>query len=158
MPLLPPLAFTDPGYQLLLNFGRLSYRLQIINFLTLTHMPKILVIDDDPDVRMLMKVLMKKQGYEVETAYNKEDALIKLQDFQPSVILLDVLLSGTDGRELCKQIKETVNLQAVPVIMISAHPGAAENFTSYGADDFISKPINSDNLLKKVDRLVNVPK
>jgi DNA-binding response OmpR family regulator len=121
-------------------------------------MPKILVIDDDPDVRMLMNVLMKKQGYEVQTAYNKEDALIKLQNFQPSVILLDVLLSGTDGREFCKQIKETEELHAIPVIMISAHPGAAENFAGYGADDFISKPINSENLLKKVDRLLNVPK
>jgi len=120
-------------------------------------MPKILIIDDDPDIRMLMNVLMKKQGYEVETAFNKEDALIKLQKFQPSVILLDVLLSGADGRELCKQIKQTPDLQTVPVIMISAHPGAAENINSYGADDFISKPINSENLLLKIKRLVNVP-
>jgi len=143
-------------YQLFLNFGRLADRLQIFNFLTLTHMPKILIIDDDPDVRMLMNVLMKKQGYEVETAFNKEDALLKLQNFQPSVILLDVLLSGTDGRELCKEIKQNEDLQAIPVIMISAHPGAAENFSSYGADDFVSKPINSESLLKKVDTLVNV--
>ena len=119
-------------------------------------MPKILIIDDDPDIRMLMNVLMKKQGYEVETAYDKEDALIKLQNFQPSIILLDVLLSGTDGRELCKEIKESDKLQAVPIIMISAHPGAADNISNYGADDFISKPINSETLLKKIDSLANV--
>ena len=121
-------------------------------------MTKILIIDDDPDVRTVMNVLMKKQGYEVETAFNREDALSKLEDFRPSVILLDVLLSGTDGRELCKEIKRSEELKTVPIIMVSAHPSAAENIANYGADDFISKPINTHSLLEKMDRLVNEPK
>jgi DNA-binding response OmpR family regulator len=102
---------------------------------------------------------MKKHGYETETAFNKEDALSKLQSFHPAVILLDVLLSGTDGRQLCREIKSDNKLKSIAVIMVSAHPGAAaENINSYGADDFISKPINSEMLLEKIDRLVNVPK
>ena len=121
-------------------------------------MTKVLIIDDDPDVRTVMNVLMTRQGYEVETAFNKEDALSKLQKFSPSVILLDVLLSGTDGRELCKEIKANDKLKAVPIIMVSAHPGASENIQSYGADDFISKPINSQVLLEKMNKLVNVAK
>jgi DNA-binding response OmpR family regulator len=121
-------------------------------------MTKVLVIDDDPDVRTVMNVLMTKQGYKVETAFNREDALSKLEGFQPSVILLDVLLSGTDGRELCREIKANDDLKSVPVIMVSAHPGAAENINNYGADDFISKPINTQVLLEKLDKLVNVPK
>lgn len=121
-------------------------------------MTRVLIIDDDPDVRTVMNVLMKKQGYEVETAFNREDALSKLEYFQPSVILLDVLLSGTDGRELCKEIKQRDEMKIVPVIMVSAHPGAAENIGNYGADDFICKPINTPVLLEKLDRLVNVPK
>ena len=121
-------------------------------------MTKVLIIDDDPDVRTLMDVLMKKQGYAVETAFNKEDALNKLKHFHPSVILLDVLLSGTDGRQFCREIKQNDKWKAIPVIMVSAHPGAADNFSHYGADDFISKPINTEGLLEKLDRLINVPK
>ncbi|HWI91332.1 MAG TPA: response regulator [Flavisolibacter sp.] len=119
---------------------------------------KVLIIDDDPDVRTVMNVLMKSQGYEVETAFNREDALAKLENFQPSVILLDVLLSGTDGRELCQEIKDNNETKSVPVIMVSAHPGASENIQSYGADDFISKPINTQALLEKLNRLVNESK
>ena len=118
-------------------------------------MTKVLIIDDDPDVRLIMNTLMKKQGYEVETAFDRSDALSKLEEFTPSVILLDVLLSGTDGRELCKEIKDNDDLKSVPVIMVSAHPGASENIHSYGADDFISKPINTELLLDKLDKLIN---
>jgi len=130
----------------------------LANFLTIEFMTKVLIIDDDPDVRTVMNVLMKKQGYEVETAFNREDALLKLEEFQPSVILLDVLLSGTDGRELCREIKDNEDMKSIPVIMVSAHPGAAENIAHYGADDFISKPINTYSLLEKLDRLVNESK
>ena len=121
-------------------------------------MTKILIIDDDPDIRTVMNVIMKKQGYEVETAFSREDALSKLENFRPSVILLDVLLSGTDGRDLCQELKAKNETATVPVIMFSAHPGAAENISQYGADDFISKPINTESLLEKLDRFVNVSK
>ena len=114
-------------------------------------MSRILIIDDDPDVRTVMNVLMKKQGYEVETASRQEEALEKLHSFQPTVVLLDVLLSGADGRELCRTIKATESLRHIPVIMFSAHPGAADNIASYGADEFISKPINTEALLRKVE-------
>ncbi|MBO9684384.1 MAG: response regulator [Flavisolibacter sp.] len=121
-------------------------------------MPKVLIIDDDPDVRTVMNIVMQKQGYEVATAFNKNDALSKLEDFQPSVILLDVLLSGTDGREFCREIKQNEEMKNVPVIMVSAHPGAAENINNYGADDFISKPIDTLRLMEKIERLIKVSK
>lgn len=118
-------------------------------------MPKVFIVDDDPDVRTIMNVVMKQHGYEVETAFSKEDALEQLQNFQPSVILLDVLLSGTDGREFCREIKVNEKMKNVPVIMVSAHPGAAENISSYGADDFISKPIDTATLMDKLQRVLN---
>ncbi len=113
-------------------------------------MTRILIIDDDPDVRTVMNVLMRKQGYEVETASRQEEALEKLHSFQPTIVLLDVLLSGSDGRELCRTIKASEELRHIPVIMFSAHPGAADNIASYGADEFISKPINTETLLRKI--------
>ena len=101
-----------------------------------------------------MDTLMKQQGYEVETAAHREEAMYKLEDFQPSVIFLDVLLSGSDGREFCQELKNNSDMQHIPVIMFSAHPGAADNIESYGADDFITKPINTEALLEKMNRLV----
>ncbi|MFL5772785.1 MAG: PleD family two-component system response regulator [Flavisolibacter sp.] len=120
-----------------------------------TPITKILIIDDDPDVRTVMSHLMKQQGYDVSTASGREEALAALRQFRPSVVLLDVLLSGSDGRELCKEIKSSDQWKHITVIMFSAHPGAAENIESFGADDFISKPLNTDILLEKVGRLTN---
>jgi DNA-binding response OmpR family regulator len=66
--------------------------------------------------------------------------------------LLDVLLSGADGRELCREIKVNETTKEVPVIMFSGHPGAALKFETYGADDFIAKPINTEALLNKLNQ------
>ena len=118
-------------------------------------MIKILVIDDDPDVRTVMSVLMKKQGYDVDTASTRTEAFEKIRSFQPSVILLDVLLSGADGREICHKIKSDPQTKNIQVIMVSAHPGAAENIQSYGADHFINKPINTPLLLEKLEGWAN---
>jgi DNA-binding response OmpR family regulator len=119
-------------------------------------MAKILIIDDDPDIRTVMQILLKKQGHEVETAAKEAEAFEKIKQFSPAVILLDVLLSGADGREICKDIKENAATKNIPVIMFSAHPGAADKINNYGADDFIAKPINADLLLKKIARQLNL--
>jgi len=121
-------------------------------------MAKILIIDDDPDVRTLMNALLKKQGHEVETASRQDEVSGKMQQFQPSIVLLDVLLSGADGRKICKDIKENDATKNIPVIMFSAHPGAADKIDSYGADDFISKPVNADALMEKVNKHLGTSK
>lgn len=119
-------------------------------------MAKILVIDDDPDIRTVMSILLKKHKYDVYTASSREEAFKKLDEERPGVILMDVLLSGYDGREICREIKANENTRKIPVIMLSAHPSAAEKINDYGADDFISKPLNSESLLEKIDRQLNV--
>lgn len=121
-------------------------------------MAKILLIDDDPDVRTVMSALLKRQGYEVETASRCDEALEKLQSEAPSLILLDVLLSGADGRELCREIKATPQTKNVPVIIFSGHPGAGQQFESWGASDFIPKPFNTDTLLEKLSRQLSAVK
>src|SRR5688572_6642054 len=99
-------------------------------------MAKILVIDDDPDVRKMMEVMLTKQGYEVDTASRREEALEILEKEKPSLILLDVLLSGSDGREFCRELKANEETKNIPIIMLSGHPSAAQQFESYGANDF----------------------
>jgi DNA-binding response OmpR family regulator len=120
-------------------------------------MAKILIIDDDPDIRTVMNILLKKQGHEVETAARKEEVFDKIKQFGPSVILLDVLLSGADGRKICRDIKENEATKNIPVIMFSAHPGAAGKIDTYGADDFIAKPVNADTLLERIGRQLDQP-
>ena len=121
-------------------------------------MTKILLIDDDPDVLTVMSVLLQKEGYEVVTAARRDEALQKLQDEMPALILLDVLLSGADGRELCRLIKTSPQTKDIPVVMYSGHPGAAVEFQSYGADDFLPKPFQTAALLQKLQQLVRSEK
>ena len=121
-------------------------------------MAKILLIDDDPDVRAVMSILLQKEGYQVDTASRREEALQKLQHEIPSLILLDVLLSGADGRELCREIKSRPQTRNIPVIIFSGHPSAALQFQSYGADDFIAKPFQTPALLQKLQQQMNAVK
>lgn len=113
-------------------------------------MSKILVIDDDLDILSVMEILLSMRGYNVEVTAKGENTFPKIETFKPDLILLDVLISGYDGRVICKQLKSNEETKHIPVIMFSAHPGAAASIADYGANDFISKPFDVDHLLKKV--------
>ena len=114
-------------------------------------MSKILVVDDDLDILSVMEILLSMKGFEVEVTSKGENTFPKIETFKPDLILLDVLISGFDGRTICKQLKSNIATRHIPVIMFSAHPGAAATIADYGADDFISKPFDVDHLLKKVN-------
>lgn len=114
-------------------------------------MSRILVVDDDLDILSVMKILLTMKGFEVEAISKGDIALSKTESFKPDLILLDVLISGHDGRTICKQLKSNKETSHIPVIMFSAHPGAAATITDYGANDFIAKPFDVNNLMKKVN-------
>jgi len=114
-------------------------------------MSKILVIDDDLDILSVMEILLSMKGYNVEVTAKGENTFPKIETFKPDLILLDVLISGYDGRVICKQLKSNEETKHIPIIMFSAHPGAAATIADYGANDFISKPFDVDHLLKKVN-------
>jgi DNA-binding response OmpR family regulator len=113
---------------------------------------KILVVDDDPDILDALRFLLEDAGYEVKTTEKGEYAE-NLRDTNgglPDVIILDVLLSGKDGRIICQKLKSQEDTKRVPIIMISAHPNAKQSVSAVGADDFIAKPFDMDELLAKV--------
>lgn len=114
-------------------------------------MKKILLIDDDPDVITVLQLLLKKKGYEVATASREEEAYHQVSVFQPHLIVLDVLLSGVDGRTICKKLKGATASKHIPIIMFSAHPGAQKNMQEFGADDFIPKPFESSKILERIE-------
>lgn len=114
-------------------------------------MPRILVVDDDIDILSVMEVLLTMKGFEVEVTAKGENTFPKIDTFRPDLIILDVLISGHDGRTICKQLKSNEATKHIPVIMFSAHPGAAATIADFGADDFISKPFDVEDLIKKVN-------
>lgn len=113
---------------------------------------KIIVVDDDDGVLEGFRAILENFDYDVKTSPTP-DILLRLNpDKLPDLILLDVLLSGVDGRDVCKKLKSMEKIKNVPIIMVSAHPSAAKSMKSAGADDFLAKPFEMDDLLKKVKK------
>jgi DNA-binding response OmpR family regulator len=111
---------------------------------------RMLIVDDDPDILQFLQLIFEDEGYEVQTSM-KGQYLEQLHNGGlPNLILLDVFLSGKDGREIVKYLKSQEETKRIPVIMASAHPKAEPTARAAGADDFIAKPFNLDELLAKV--------
>lgn len=119
-------------------------------------MAKILVVDDDTDILSVMEILLTMKGFEVQVTSKGENTFPKIESFKPDLILLDVLISGHDGRVICKKLKSNTETSHIPVIMFSAHPGAAASIAEYGANDFIAKPFDVNNLMKKVNAQLGI--
>lgn len=112
----------------------------------------ILVVDDDPDILDALQFTLEDAGYAVVTSL-KGDYAENLRDGNgglPDLIILDVLLSGKDGRLICRKLKSQDETRHIPIIMISAHPGARESVKEVGADDFLAKPFDVDALLARI--------
>ena len=115
---------------------------------------KILIVEDDPDIVEFLQELLKLEGYTIVTT-DKAEYVEKLYAGNlPDLILLDVLLSGKDGREIVKQLKRQEETKHIPVIIFSAHPSAEKTAREAGADDFIAKPFEVDELLEMLKRWV----
>ncbi|MEP6950461.1 MAG: response regulator [Ginsengibacter sp.] len=121
-------------------------------------MSRILVVDDDIDILSVMEILLKMKGFDVEVTAKGENTFQKIETFKPDIILLDVLISGQDGRTICRKLKTDIETSRIPVIMFSAHPGAATTVAEYGADDFIAKPFDVANLLQKINFRLGIGK
>ena len=106
----------------------------------------ILVVDDDEGIVEVIQIVLEGEGYAVRTATNR-DGLQDLADDLPDLILLDVLLSGDDGRDICKALKSDPLTKDIPVIMLSAHSDASKVADAGGADDFLEKPFDVDKLI-----------
>lgn len=116
---------------------------------------KILVVDDEQDILEFLRELLEEEGYSVVTMDDGEHLeRLQLHDL-PDLILLDILLSGKDGRELVKYLKAQNATRRIPVIMISAHPTARESALASGADLFVAKPFDLTNLLDTIEQIVS---
>lgn len=118
---------------------------------------RILVVDDDKDILEVLEFILGDAGYEVESSEKGEFAgkLPQSNDSLPNLIILDVLLSGLDGRDICRNLKKAKSTKNIPIIMMSAHPDAEKSSKKAGADDFLAKPFEMTSLLNKVASWVN---
>ncbi|MCF2149108.1 hybrid sensor histidine kinase/response regulator [Desmonostoc muscorum LEGE 12446] len=120
--------------------------------------PSILVIDDEPDNFDVIETLLDGQGYQLHYAPSGQQALTRLNSFQPDVILLDVMMPDLDGLEVCRRIKADLQWQTVPIVMVTALTAKEDlaRCLGAGADDFISKPINSLELRARVNSMLRI--
>jgi len=116
---------------------------------------KILVLDDDPDIGTMIKMMLEYKGYNVAVSDRADHAAEALLNNDIDLVIMDMLLSGVNGTDLCSELKKNNSTAGVPIIMISAHPNAKEICLQAGADEFISKPFDMQDILSKIDRLIN---
>ncbi|NEN25625.1 response regulator [Cryomorpha ignava] len=110
----------------------------------------ILIIDDNEDIVFMLKAMLTLKGYLVDVRTNTDKLEEHLLKKRPNLILMDMLLSGSDGREICKKLKANKAFSDIPIIMISAHPTAKHDCLKAGSDFFLAKPFDMKNLFEKV--------
>jgi putative two-component system response regulator len=119
---------------------------------------KILIVDDESSARGALEVLLGREGFEVRDVHNGASALAECAKFRPDLILLDILMPGIDGFEVCRRIKNTPETRLTPVVLITGLSATEDRIQGInaGADDFLSKPIDFSELLARTRSLLRL--
>ena len=115
---------------------------------------KILVVDDDSGIGEMLKTLLEFYGYEVEVTEQPEEAEEIIINKKIDLVMLDMLISGVNGTDVCARLRKTPGTSHVPVLMMSALHDAGEKCKKAGASDFIPKPFEMDDLIAKIDSVL----
>jgi DNA-binding response OmpR family regulator len=116
-------------------------------------MDKILIIEDNDDLRDFISLLLKKNKYEVKVATTRKEITLMLAFFEPQLILADIMLNGEDGRDICKEIKRTN--KDFKIVLLSGNPKLLESYIEYGADGVLEKPFTTADVLTKIEKLLS---
>ncbi len=117
---------------------------------------KVLIAEDEEDVRDVMELFLESQGYEVETAYDGLDALDRVKTWKPDVVLMDIMMPVKDGIEVCREVKADPDTRDIPIIMVSA-AGKREKegeARDAGASAYILKPYEPSQLVEMIEKCV----
>jgi two-component system, OmpR family, alkaline phosphatase synthesis response regulator PhoP len=117
---------------------------------------KILVVDDTETMRLYQHMLLSGLGYEIEMAENGVEALDKMKTWKPDLVLMDIMMPRMDGIECCRLVKSDAKLKKVKVVMVTTKNeyGRVKEAFAAGCDDYVTKPIDRDELLSKVKELL----
>ena len=113
---------------------------------------RVLVVDDSPTDLQVLSTLLRKQGYEVTTAVDGEDAIDKANATHPPLVLLDIILPKKNGYQVCRQLKTQAETSGIKVILVSSKNQESDKFwgMKQGADDYIAKPYRDEDLLAAI--------
>jgi len=117
---------------------------------------KIVLAEDEPQIARLVEFKLKKEGYQVVSKGNGEEALAAIKAEKPDLILLDVMMPVMDGYEVLRRVKEDENLKNIPVVMLTAKAQERDvvKGIDLGADDYITKPFHPAELLARVKKIL----
>lgn len=117
---------------------------------------KILVVDDDEGIVDALSLMLEEYGYKVSSTLRGEETYQKVVKFRPDLIFLDILMSGADGRIICQKLKSNSKTKSIPIVMISAHPSAKKHAIRVGADGFLAKPFETDDLISIAEKYTEI--
>ena len=114
---------------------------------------KILVVDDESNIRDLATLYLEKEGFTVEAAENGRDAIAKFASVQPALVILDVMMPGMDGFEVCRELRREHD---VPILMVTARSEDVDKIVGLeiGADDYMTKPFNPREMVARVKAIL----
>ena len=114
---------------------------------------KVLLIDDDPDLSIMLRTLLKGQDFQLRAVFSGEEGVEACEASPPDVVILDLLMPGMDGWEVCERIRESSD---VPILILSAlgSPGSVARALDAGADDYLIKPVHASLLASRLRTLV----
>ena len=116
-------------------------------------MPHILVVDDDTDLLELVTLVLKRSHYQVTALQDGTKVVPVVSDINPDIILMDIYLGSTDGRNICRNLKTSEAHRNIPVILYSAGNITSQSIRESMADSFIVKPFNNAEILEKIQSL-----
>jgi CheY-like chemotaxis protein len=113
---------------------------------------RILIVEDTKTIVMVEKLMLSGQDYEIETASNGLEGLMKAQNIKPDLVLLDIMMPEMDGIEMCRQLKANSETKSIPVVMVTTkgESDKVEQAFLAGCDDYVTKPIDKVELRSKV--------
>lgn len=116
----------------------------------------VLIVDDAPNIVLSLEFLMKKEGYDVHSVSNGEEAMAAIAEKIPDLILLDVMMPRKDGYEVCQELRASPDWRDIKIIMLTAkgRDVEREKGLALGADDYVTKPFATQELVEKVNNLL----
>lgn len=118
-------------------------------------MKRVLIVDNDPDVLDIMQEALSYEGLHVTCVDEANDIFQLIDRHKPDLLMIDYLLNGVNGGELCHQLKENPATQHLPVIIMSAYPRVLLSLGTYNSDDFIAKPFDLDDMVTRIKKLTD---
>jgi pilus assembly protein CpaE len=118
----------------------------------------ILIIDDDPATTRLLEVLLRREGYNIQSENLSEKAIQTSKSFSPNLIILDLMMPGVDGMAVCRDMKDDPELENIPIIMFTAvnQPEVKDEAKNAGINEYITKPIHPNELKDRIRRWLDM--